>query len=841
MRQAAESLSGRAGGRRIIERPRLIKLLEESSARTILLIAPAGYGKTTLARQWAERQPDVHWYTARTGSADVAQLAVDLAGVLETAAPGLVTYVNGLMQALPNPSQTATQIVDRFTAFTPDLTASTLVIDDYQAVAEDEQASTFVHEFQERLGVRLLVASRVRPRWASARLQVYGDVLELGAEELALTLDEALQVLERSAAQASSILEAARGWPAVLGLAARASKRVESSTDAAASTLFRYFAEELFRATSAELQEQLLTLALLPNLTPALVERALATNPQPVIEQAVESGLASRGQEIAELHPLIREYLLTKLASDRHANYRIRSVALLSLRDGLWDHAFSLVTRFKAHDLLDHLINATFKPLVSSGRIATLEQIATYAHAVSHVSPLVDLIDAELAFRNGLFARAEAIAAHAARALGDSHSLASHAWWIAGQGADLTFDEKKAILHFERARSAATTDEDLRDALWGEVIAASQSEGISVTAAVEALINRRHRSPIDCVRATAAEIILERFVGTGRDIQLSEAMHAQELIDDPRIRTSFMNACVYFLILRARYDEAYALAETMRETAAAYQLKWAQPHAHWALAASAFGRRQMAESTMWLRRVERWADDARFGSLILNSSCLRARELLAVRQPENAWSALMVDETLPADRAMRGEFFATKALTLAVLGEAAEARAWVEAAHSFTRCVEARAYSDAALAVLAIQAGDPSSTIVERVAEIERLATWDAFVSSVRAYPPLLKAIRTEGRPSAGVIAALRNAHDYDLSREVGLDIGRRPRGAQSAGALSPREAEVLDLVRQGLTNEEIAQALFISKSTVKVHVQHIMEKTGARSRTEAATATDDI
>ena len=40
---------------RIIERPRLIKLLDETDARTILLLAPAGYGKTTLARHGPRR------------------------------------------------------------------------------------------------------------------------------------------------------------------------------------------------------------------------------------------------------------------------------------------------------------------------------------------------------------------------------------------------------------------------------------------------------------------------------------------------------------------------------------------------------------------------------------------------------------------------------------------------------------------------------------------------------------------------------------------------------------------------------------------------------------------
>ncbi|HEY0415195.1 MAG TPA: hypothetical protein VGC78_02310, partial [Gaiellaceae bacterium] len=49
--------------RRIIERPRLTKLLDETDARTILLLAPAGYGKTTLARQWAKTLTRAVWVT----------------------------------------------------------------------------------------------------------------------------------------------------------------------------------------------------------------------------------------------------------------------------------------------------------------------------------------------------------------------------------------------------------------------------------------------------------------------------------------------------------------------------------------------------------------------------------------------------------------------------------------------------------------------------------------------------------------------------------------------------------------------------------------------------------
>jgi DNA-binding NarL/FixJ family response regulator len=53
---------------------------------------------------------------------------------------------------------------------------------------------------------------------------------------------------------------------------------------------------------------------------------------------------------------------------------------------------------------------------------------------------------------------------------------------------------------------------------------------------------------------------------------------------------------------------------------------------------------------------------------------------------------------------------------------------------------------------------------------------------------------------------------------------------------LTPREAEVLRLIAAGLTNAEIAAKLFLSNATVKTHVNHIFQKTGARDRAQAVT-----
>lgn len=55
------------------------------------------------------------------------------------------------------------------------------------------------------------------------------------------------------------------------------------------------------------------------------------------------------------------------------------------------------------------------------------------------------------------------------------------------------------------------------------------------------------------------------------------------------------------------------------------------------------------------------------------------------------------------------------------------------------------------------------------------------------------------------------------------------------AALLSEREQEILRLIARGLSNKEIAKALGISPSTVKTHVESLLEKLGASDRTEAA------
>src|SRR5438105_4831886 len=74
--------------RRHVPRPRLSRLLDESAAQAIVLAAPAGYGKTVLAAEWALGRRHVEWYRATAASADLSAFVQSVAPVFDRVVPG---------------------------------------------------------------------------------------------------------------------------------------------------------------------------------------------------------------------------------------------------------------------------------------------------------------------------------------------------------------------------------------------------------------------------------------------------------------------------------------------------------------------------------------------------------------------------------------------------------------------------------------------------------------------------------------------------------------------------------------------------------------------------------
>ncbi|MGB2952543.1 MAG: hypothetical protein WBB74_04015, partial [Gaiellaceae bacterium] len=132
------------GRRHIIERPRLTRLLDRATARIRMLVAPAGYGKTTLAQQWLRDKPH-SWYRGSLASADVAALAIGLGEAASAVLPGACDRVRERLRATNNPESEVNVLAE---LLAEDLAAwpegTWLVFDDYHFAGESRAAEEFV-------------------------------------------------------------------------------------------------------------------------------------------------------------------------------------------------------------------------------------------------------------------------------------------------------------------------------------------------------------------------------------------------------------------------------------------------------------------------------------------------------------------------------------------------------------------------------------------------------------------------------------------------------------------------------------------------------------------------
>jgi DNA-binding NarL/FixJ family response regulator len=167
---------------------------------------------------------------------------------------------------------------------------------------------------------------------------------------------------------------------------------------------------------------------------------------------------------------------------------------------------------------------------------------------------------------------------------------------------------------------------------------------------------------------------------------------------------------------------------------------------------------------------------------------------------------------------------------LAVVNEPADALKAATAADKGTTAVEVRVLGQAVRAVVAAQEGRSTEGIA-MFSLATRHGAWDPVVAALRASERLREVLTgiNEIRPQLEIL--YHRSNDLALARRAGF----RTRSSDSPRqVLSPRELEVLELLARGFRNRDIARALVISDSTTKIHVRHILEKLGVRTRTQA-------
>lgn len=366
-----------------LRRRRLFEQLDRAYTdygSAIWLFAPAGYGKTTLAADYAaaSNQPAL-WYRFDNGDLDPAVFL----GHFRTAAAGL-----GLVSAVPAFGPEYLPGLEAYigellrSLLPPDAAPIVLVFDDCQRVAASPLLVRLLAALGRIVGAphRILWLSRHEPPpELAAALQPLGMV---APAQLAFDRDEATELADLAGFDGGStrldeLLGQSRGWPAALTVELRQPPTERSVPANSRADL----AQRVLDGLDAAVLQQLLAMAAAETATEPLA-RELAADPAvsaTLARLAASHYLVNRIDTAVpsyQLHPLLREFLLARrraeLGEAGYAAFLAHSAAALE-RHGEIGQAFELYRQAGAWPDLQRLILLHAKTELAAGRSLQLQ------------------------------------------------------------------------------------------------------------------------------------------------------------------------------------------------------------------------------------------------------------------------------------------------------------------------------------------------------------------------------------------------------------------------------------------------------------------------------------
>jgi LuxR family transcriptional regulator, maltose regulon positive regulatory protein len=357
-----------------IRRSSLIERLGRDTSRPIVsVVAPAGYGKTTLLAQWAERNGQAFaWVSVDEADNDPKVLLTYVAEALNAVEP----VSGGVFDALASP---ASSVVPRLgSAFWSIATPVALVLDDVHLLRSTEcRDALSVLADHVPPGSRLVLAGRNEPPLRIARLRAEGRLTEIGPGDLALTVAEAAVLLRNAAValgedEVAELHRRTEGWPVGLYLAALCLREGGSVGRAAVSfggddrLLSQYMESEFLARISARDRLFLTRTAVLERMCGSLCEAVLEVPGS----AATLTALARANMLLVPLdrrrvwyryHHLFRDMLLAELERTEPGLMAVlpRRAAAWCLANGLAEEALEYVMAGEDVDQAAGLIKAS--------------------------------------------------------------------------------------------------------------------------------------------------------------------------------------------------------------------------------------------------------------------------------------------------------------------------------------------------------------------------------------------------------------------------------------------------------------------------------------------------
>ncbi len=862
-----------------IVRARLHRKLDAGLSRQhslALVSAPAGYGKTTLVAGWLGRIDRAScWLSLDREDNDLTRFFEYLVGAVRQLEPGFGLAVSNLLRSVspPPPELLASIAINELLALHRELV---LVLDDYHSIHEESIHRSVERFLQNRLpGVQLVLVTREDPPLPLTRLRARGQMTEIRAADLRFSVEEAGQFfrgpmeLNVEAEQIGALQACTEGWVAGMQLAGLSLKdrdrdqveRFLKEFSGGHRHVMDYLANEVFLLQSEPMRDFLLKTSILDRLSAPLCD-----------------ALTGRDDAQTVLRELEQTNLFLFPLDDHRRWYRYHRLFGDFLRSGLDSQAAAVLHRkaaawYRSNDLLEEAI----RHALLAGEVAEAAgMIGAVAESVFQSGYLTTLqgwlagLPEELIRSDGALATARCLTL-----------------FFTGQreATESYLDSAEASYRRDGNRPGLGKVLTMRSQ---QLIARSGGGGREIAGAVLDLSSRALEllDPQDHLYVGFSLIIsgnARSWLGDQETAEscIEEALQLGERADRPAVVIAALSDLVNLLVRQGRRSAAERIcgeAISKYRDAGDRPLPIAAiPLLHLGALEYAANRLTAAEEHLeegidFCRRYG-WFTLALIGQLNLSSVYFARGEAERALQLVRRTRQQARENNCAYEHA---QSLMTEAELNLRMNRLEAAREWVdsidlEAALSnlFECCSEwqtlacaryhlARRQPDRAARILGVHRrwaeangfrGSliTNSVLQSRLSLAARPRSLEALRQAVQlaAEEDYRRVFLDEGLPLAVLLTELLpqlEGEERRFAESLLLDAGRDYRPAKHREAptgrlsedLSVREREILKLIADGLSNQQIADRTFIALSTVKTHVNNIYGKLDVRRRTQA-------
>ena len=861
----------------LVSRSRLIEQLNRGLHRKLTLIsAPAGFGKTTLVTDWLKASGDdssspflMAWLSLDEGDNDAVRFLIYLISALNRI-PGLETEIGvSALQMIqsPQPPPPETILIALINEIALLSEKIVLVMDDYHLI-DSQPVHDSLNFLIENLPpqLHLVIMTRVDPPISISRFRARGQLIELRAIDLRFTLEETANFLNQVmrlnlSADDIAVFEArTEGWIAGLQLAALSMQGRDDAHSFIQSfagsnrMVLDYLMDEVLEQQSAEIQNFLLQTAILERMTGSLCDAVTGQdNSQVMLEILERANLfiipLDNDRQWYRYHHLFADLLQQRLHQSAASSIHNEGMGIdeLHLRasqwyeeNGLGLEAFHHAVAANDDERAAHLVEKDGIFLQFVGTVVpVLNWLESLPSTILDAKPSLWVMYASTLTKDGRLTSVEPKLKAAEKALegsaandktrdliGRIASIRATLAVMQGQIETIIVQSRRALeyLHPDNLSIRSTTIWTMGCAyhLQGDRAAAGQAyaEAISMSQMIgNVLINIMASSGLGSILEAENQL----------NLAVENYRRVLQLAGDPPMSV----ACEAYLGLARVHYEWNDLDTAKQHAQQGVRLGRQVDHidtpaaCELILARMKLAQGDVAGAATIVAKADQFVRQHNFMFLMPD---VAAVQVLTLLRQVNLTAAAHLAEKYELPLSMARVHLAQGAPTaaLAVLAP-------------YRQAVEAKDWKDERLKVMVLQAiahlaHGEEDVAVQFLGEALALAESGGFVRVfIDEGPPmarlLFKAAEHELAPT--YIQRLLAAFPIlNPTQAAGRKSGQLP--PKLIEQLSDREIEVLRLVAEGLSRQEIAAKLVLSLNTVKTHVRNIYSKLGVNNQMQA-------